>query len=114
MLPANSEKTEKTAVRGRPFVKGQSGNPSGRPKGNPEVKSIFQSHSVDAAQKMLELMNSKDEKISFAAAREILYYTQGKPVQPQAVQMSGGLDMRAQIRAVILERLNGKSEKSGN
>ena len=105
MLPTNREGT------GR-FIKGQSGNPSGRPKENPEVKEFFKARTLDAAKKVDELMSCGDKKIELLAAQEILNRSLGKPVQQQAVEMSGGLDMRAQIRTVLLERLNGKSEKS--
>ena len=39
---------------GKPFTKGVSGNPSGRPKGNPEVKEILKINSVEAAKKLVE------------------------------------------------------------
>ena len=103
MPPTNRSKTGK-------FEKGKSGNPSGRPKENPEVKAIFKARSAEAALKVVELMNCGIEKIELAAAQEILNRTEGKPIQPQNIEVSGGLDMRAQIRAVLLERLNGKSD----
>ena len=105
----SAENSKKTAL-GRPFKKGVSGNPGGRPKTDPEVRDILKAHSVDAAKKIVELMDCGDKKLEFLAAQEILNRTQGKPIQPQAVEVSGGLDMRAQIRAVLLERLNGKSD----
>ena len=88
------------------FVKGVSGNPNGRPKGNPAVKELLKEHSIDAAQKVLELLNCGNPKIELAAAQEILNRTEGKPLQTQDVQLTGLPDMKAQIRELMLEREN--------
>ena len=101
-MPANRTKTEQ-------FIKGQSGNASGRPKENPEVKEILKAASVDAAKMLVELMYSDIEKISLAATVEILNRTEGKPRENVAMNVNGGLDVRAQIRSVLMERLNGQS-----
>ena len=94
------------AMRERMFKKGQSGNPSGRPKGDPQVKAVFKAHTLEAAQTIIKLMRSRNDKVALQAAQEVLNRVEGKPVQQQAIQVSGTLDMRSQIRAVLLERLN--------
>lgn len=101
----NENKAIERDERGH-FLKGVSGNPSGRPKGNPAVKELLREHSIDAARKVLELLNCGNAKIELAAAQEILNRTEGKPLQTQDVQLTGLPDMKAQIRELMLEREN--------
>ena len=92
------------------FVKGFSGNPSGRPSPqNAEVKEVLKAASVDAAKKLVELLKSKQDKIALQAAQEILNRTEGKPRESVSMDLSGGLDVRAQVRRVLLEHLSGGS-----
>lgn len=106
MAAAKSTKTTKK-VPGRPFAKGQSGNPSGRPKANPEVKEILKAASPDAARKLVALVGSRTEKIALAAATEILDRTMGRPETTGRLQVehSGSLSLQAEVRAALLERL---------
>lgn len=100
----SAENREKT-VTGRPFQKGVSGNPGGRPKVNPEVREIMNAASPKAAQTLVELLDSEKEMMRFYAAQEILNRTQGKPIQAQEINVSGNLDVRGQVRALLQERL---------
>lgn len=104
MAAAKSTKTTKK-VPGRPFAKGQSGNPSGRPKVNPEVKEILKAASPDAARKLVELVGSKTEKIALAAATEILDRTMGRPETTGKLQVDMILSP-----AAILEQIRGRRE----
>lgn len=111
-MAANSEATateKKKRGPGRPFQKGQSGNPKGRPKANPEAKEILKAATPDAARKLVELLGSRTEKIALAAATEILDRTMGRPETTGKLQVehSGSLDvqLRAEVRAALLERL---------
>ena len=88
-------------AKGR-FVPGSHANPTGSPKGNPKVKELLKEHSVDAAKKVVELLNCGNPKIELAAAQEILNRTEGKPLQTQDVQLSGLPDIKAQIRSAML------------
>jgi hypothetical protein len=65
----NAENSAPTAVIGRPFQKGRSGNPGGRPKKNPEADAILKAVTPKAAQKLADLLNSEDERVAFAAAK---------------------------------------------
>ena len=64
-----------------PFAPGQSGNPSGRPKENAEVKRLARSHAVRAIEKLAALMESDDERTVVAACQAILDRGYGKPAQ---------------------------------
>ena len=88
------------------FTPGSCANPGGRPKGNPAVKELLKQHSVDAAQKVVALLDCGNPKIELAAAQEILNRTEGKPLQVQDVQMElqGVNDIGTQIREILLEQ----------
>ena len=85
------------------FQPGCSGNPSGRPRVNSEVKELLKAHSIDAARKVIELLNCGNHKVELAAAQEILNRTEGKPTQVQDLQISGYPDLRTQIKAMLTD-----------
>ena len=105
-MATSSETTaKKKRGPGKPFTKGQSGNPSGRPKANPEVKEILKAASLDAARKLVALLESRTEKIALAAATEILDRTMGRPETTGKVQVDMVLSP-----AAILEQIRGRRE----
>ena len=76
------------------FLPGNKANPGGRPRADPEVKEILKAAAPDAARKLVELLNSKNEKIAFQAAQEILNRTQGKPETMQKIEFSNNDDRK--------------------
>ena len=99
------------------FKKGVSGNPGGRPKGNPAVKELLKKHSEDAAKKLVELLYCGLEKVELAAAQEILNRTEGKPLQEQNISIHGSVNVRDQVRNIFKEYLlnnnpNGDSDSN--
>ena len=84
-MPNNRDKS------GR-FIAGQSGNPRGRPKEDPDAREILKAATPAAARALVELLQSKRENIRFIAAQEILNRTQGKPEQMSKIQLSGADD----------------------
>ena len=98
---------------GRQFPKGVSGNPGGRPKGNPEVKEILKAASPEAARQLVEYIYHENPKIAMWAITEVLDRTEGKPIQAVNMEVSGNLDVRAQIRELLKERKEHADGQSG-
>lgn len=105
-MPEKPEVKKKRKPGGRPFPKGVSGNPGGRPKTDPEVKAILKAAAPDAARRLVEMMYNENPKIAMWAITDILDRTQGKAIQEQTVNMdvTGFLDVGTQVRSILLER----------
>lgn len=71
----------KKRVIGKPFKKGQSGNPGGRPSVVRHIRELAQSHGEEAFRRVLELMRSEDERVALTASQEVLNRAYGKPTQ---------------------------------
>jgi hypothetical protein len=69
------------SVIGRPFVRGVSGNPGGRPKG---IEAIAREHTPAAIAALVAALQNPRERV--AAATVLLGYGWGKPVQAFASQ----------------------------
>lgn len=72
------------------FLKGQSGNPGGRPKESDDVRELARQHGPDAIAKLVSWMNSDNPKASVSASQALLDRGYGKPVQ--AIEHSGELE----------------------
>jgi hypothetical protein len=71
------------------WVKGQSGNPLGRPKKYAEITKLAQSYSVEAMERLVEIMrNKKAGNLSLRACEIILDRAFGRV--PFAVTGEGG------------------------
>jgi hypothetical protein len=70
-----------SAPKGKPFVKGVSGNPKGTSKSVAEVKALALSYSAEAIETLVKHMRSKNPKVSLAASVAILDRGLGRPLQ---------------------------------
>jgi hypothetical protein len=70
---------------GRPFAKGQSGNPGGRPKRVKELVELARAETLPTLKKIVWLRdNADDQRVQLAAARELFDRAWGRPTQPLA------------------------------
>ena len=76
---STNENTSRAPAHLLPWKKGQSGNPGGRPKLSPELRQLLLDKSGRAIERLVELMESQDERIAFMASKEILDRTYGRP-----------------------------------
>jgi hypothetical protein len=65
------------------FVKGQSGNPGGRPKADGEIRELARQHTVMALRTLREIAeHGENESARVAAANSLLDRGWGKPAVP--------------------------------
>lgn len=79
--------------RGKPFPKGRTGNPGGRPKKTPEELSLIDACKAKTpnALEVIEriMLTSDNERNQLQAALAIIERAWGKPVQPTETALSG-------------------------
>jgi hypothetical protein len=76
----------------KPFQKGKSGNPAGRPKIPAELREMARAASPQALQALIEVMADKaaPQSARVSAANSILDRGYGKPAQPIDGDGEGG------------------------
>ena len=81
-MAGNSEKNSKTWRK--PFEKGKSGNPSGRPKMDKDSKAMLKSAAPEAVKLMVDTLKDSSVKIEtrVRCAENILDRVYGKANQP--------------------------------
>ena len=66
-----------------------------------------------AAARLVELAKSENPKIAMMAASAIFDRVWGKPVQASDVRVEGAMDLRAEVRAALLERARAAGAGAG-
>lgn len=86
-MAGNSDKAAKRRGPGKPFPKGQSGNPSGRKPIPEDVKAALKALTPVAVRRLGELLESDNERVAVEAVKEALNRNLGKA--PQTVELTG-------------------------
>ena len=79
-------------IIGKPFKKGQSGNPGGRPKVVAEVKELAREHTAEAIHTLVSIMNDPKSvpAARVSASNSLLDRGYGKPPQHQHITGEDG------------------------
>jgi hypothetical protein len=89
---------------GRPFEKGKSGNPGGRPREIQEIVELARTNSADAVNTLSDIMRdlAAPHQARIAAANSILDRAYGKP--KETVDVQGKLTLEALVLASMRPR----------
>lgn len=103
---ANSSRTAASPMRGRPFQKGQSGNPRGRPRRDHDVAALARLHTSVAVRTLVEIMTNKRAPCSarVQAANAILDRGYGRP--PQSLDLKREISLAQEFENLIRD-MNG-------
>jgi Family of unknown function (DUF5681) len=85
---------------GKPFQKGQSGNPGGRPKAVAEIKDLARKHTDEALETLAAIMRNPKASAAarVSAANALLDRGYGKP--PQHITVDEGISYVARLPEV--------------
>jgi hypothetical protein len=91
-------------VVGRPFQKGQSGNPGGRPKIMADVREAARAHTKEAINTLVANLSDENGNVRNAAAVALLDRGYGKP--PQAIVGDSDFDpVRVRVMGMTIEQI---------
>ena len=104
------------ATNGR-FVPGVSGNAGGRPKVPTDVRAALDGGSVAAAQRLVELVKSQDERVALSASLALLDRVLGKaPASVEVTSAPAEADwdrMRQAVASLTLQHLEAVHAAEG-
>lgn len=99
-MPTENKGKNKGVENLRPFKKGQSGNPSGRPKIPDDIKAMLKGATPDACRLLCETINNPNEKteLRVKCAEIVLDRVYGKP--QQSVDLQADIDATANVSMI--------------
>jgi hypothetical protein len=101
----SGNRAQRGKPRGRPFPKGRSGNPGGRPTGYGAFRDLCRDHTSAALATLLGALEAKDAT-AVAAARVLLAYGWGAPPSaPEDLESSCRTDSELVLSQLSREEL---------
>lgn len=106
MAEISREQPQRRRGPGRPWPKGVSGNPGGRPREVGHVRELARQHTAEAIQTLAMVMRDPDQpgRARVAAAEALLDRGWGRP--PQATEVSGPGGGPIWVAGTMLEGLS--------
>ena len=105
-MAENNQKQRQGGI-GRPFPKGQSGNPGGRPKVAQEIRDLaIDCMGPKAITRLVTLMHSTNGQVSVRAAEALLDRGYGRPVQGMELSGKAGKAIEYRTQQCDLSRFN--------
>lgn len=99
--------SKKTARRrkppGRPWKKGQSGNPSGRPRMDAELRDAAREYTQDALNVLVKGLKNNSAAVKIKCAQELLDRGWGKPRQSVAITDADGKSIATRTEIVFVK-----------
>jgi len=97
------------------FKAGQSGNPGGMPKGVRELRLLALEHSPAALKRLVELVQSQDERVAVHAAEAVLDRAGLRPfsLEPDKIEVTGdGIGAFEKLSALVARCLAGDGPRA--
>ena len=91
------------------FAPGVSGNPQGRPPLPREMKEVLESAAPRAIARLIELIESDDERVAAACANSVLDRLYGKPTQVTDAKVETTSIQAAHLR--VLQEIQARREE---
>jgi len=108
-MAANSANAPGRRNLGRPWQKGQSGNPRGRPKSDFEIQALAREYTMPAIQALVKALG--DPRYRVSAAMGLLAYGYGRPQAANDEELPGNVARTFVLKIVMPENssVNGVS-----
>jgi hypothetical protein len=113
-MATSEQGRNRSQTNGGQFQKGKSGNPGGRPLVRGKVRELAQSKAPRAFKRLVELMESKDQRVAMAASNAVLDRAYGKPSAEERTasfamrQVKTAADVVEAISDVLTATANGE------
>jgi len=88
------------------FKKGESGNPGGRPKESKDIRDLARKNAPHAFKRILELIDSKNERVAFSAAKEIIERAYGRIPESDYMTVNEFTRVQNEIRLLSKDEID--------